>query len=157
MKRYDPHRWDQVLIEERGQIPHSPLKYPSGSSLSQKPVISYPIKVNFADIYKNFFQRDVLITLQQEDKKDKKRVSLPIEKRYDEIKQRLQQIFKENLKEYAIRNITLHTSPEDGEQEIIVQVELHGDNPYEELLKIHRELRKVDRQLARLVTILPAP
>ena len=73
----------------------------------------------------------------------------------DEVKQRLLEVFEKELK-IKPESIEPHTSPEDGEQEIIVTIKIEAtEDLFREILKLHKKLREVDWELAKKVVILP--
>lgn len=79
-----------------------------------------------------------------------------IETKFPELKRRIKAIFETEIS-IKPESITLHRSPEDGEETIIVTVPL-GDvgDPLEELLSIKRKLRKINRELAKNIVVLPS-
>ena len=75
---------------------------------------------------------------------------------FSKLKQRISDIFENQLKIKPI-TITLQTNPEDMEEDIVVTVPLgNTEDPLEALLSIKRKLRKIDKNLARKVVILPS-
>ena len=75
---------------------------------------------------------------------------------FPELKKRITDLFRKDLK-LEPTSITLHRSPEDGEERIIVTVPLgKTDDPLEAILSIKRQLRKIDSNLASNIVVLPS-
>lgn len=78
-----------------------------------------------------------------------------LEDNFKEIKTELTRILERLGRQPE--SIEVNTDPEDGEQEIIVAVRVNSTgDPFDELLKLHRKLRKINWKLAEKIVILPA-
>lgn len=79
-----------------------------------------------------------------------------LEINFPRLRKEIKEIFEKNLG-IEPENITLYKSPEDGEEKIIVTVPLGDvDDPLEALLSIKRKLRKINRELAKNIVVLPS-
>jgi len=75
---------------------------------------------------------------------------------FPKLREEIKEIFEKNL-DIKPESITLYKSPEDGEERIIVTVPLGDvDDPLEALLSIKRKLRKINRELAKNIVVLPS-
>jgi len=79
-----------------------------------------------------------------------------LEINFPQLQKKIKEIFETNLN-IKPDSITLYKSPEDGEERIIVTVPLEDvDDPLETLLSIKRKLRRIDRELAKNIVVLPS-
>jgi len=79
-----------------------------------------------------------------------------LEINFPQLQKKIKEIFETNFN-IKPESITLYKSPEDGEERIIVSIILgETDSPLKKLLEIKRKLRKIDRDLASKIVLMPA-